>query len=234
MAKIAIVIPTFNEKENISRLIKDILKLNLSCRIVVVDDDSPDGTSRIVKEISQLNKQVELISRTNKRGRGSAVIDGFKEALKDKNIIYFMEMDADFSHDPKDIPRFLNKIKSTDVIIGSRYLEKSQIIDWPLKRLIFSKIANSYAKLILGIPISDYTNGYRCYKREVLEALDFSKINASGYIVLSEMAYEIFRRGFKLTDIPIVFVNRKRGLSNLKFKEITDAFSSVLKIKFKK
>lgn len=234
MDKIAIIIPTYNESGNIERLIKKILSLNLPCQLFIIDDDSPDGTSEIVGTISKKNKNVSLIQRFNKRGRGSAVIDGFKKALEDKDIRYFFEMDADFSHDPRDITRFLEMIKEADVVIGSRYLPQSKIIEWPVKRLIFSKIANTYARLILKIPISDYTNGYRCYKRKVLEALNFSKINASGYIVLSEMAYQIYRKGFKFADIPIVFVNRRRGLSNLRMKEITDAFTSVIKTRFNK
>lgn len=234
MDKIAIIIPTYNESGNIERLIKKILSLNLPCQLFIIDDDSPDGTSEIVRTISKKNKNVNLIQRLNKRGRGSAVIDGFKKALEDKDIRYFFEMDADFSHDPRDIPRFLEMIKEADVVIGSRYLPQSKIVEWPVKRLIFSKIANTYARLILKIPISDYTNGYRCYKRKVLEALNFSKINASGYIVLSEMAYQIYRKGFKFADIPIVFVNRRRGLSNLRMKEITDAFTSVIKARFNK
>lgn len=232
--KLAIVIPTYNERENIGRLIKEILRLNLDIKIIVVDDNSPDKTSETVREISKENKNVHLILRVNKRGRGSAVIDGFKEALKDKKTQYFFEMDADFSHDPHDIPRFLKEIKNNDVVIGSRYLLESKIVDWPIKRKIFSKIANWFARLVLKIPITDYTNGYRCYKRKVLESIDFSKINSPGYIVLSEMAYQIFKLGYKFKDIPIIFVNRRRGLSNLRLKEITSAFTSVLKIRFSK
>jgi len=229
--KIAVVIPTFNEKENIKRLINEISGLNLNVQIFVVDDNSADRTAGEVEEIEKKNKNVKLILRVNKRGRGSAVIDGFKEALKDKKTEYFFEMDADFSHDPNDIPRFLEKIKNYDIVIGSRYLPGSEIINWPIERHIFSAIANFYARLILGVPISDYTNGYRCYKREVLEKIDFNKIKSSGYIVLSEMAYSIKKAGFKFGEIPVVFVNRKRGKSNLRLKEIIEAFTSVLRIR---
>lgn len=229
--KIAIIIPTLNEKENIGRLIGEILKLNLDVKIFVVDDNSPDKTGEIVKKLAEKYKNVKLILRVKKRGRGGAVIDGFSEALKNKEIKYLFEMDADFSHDPKDIPRFLEKIKEVDVVIGSRYLPGSQIINWPLSRHIFSAIANFYARLILGISISDYTNGYRLYKREVLEKIDFKKIKSVGYIVLSEIAYLIKKSGFKFGEIPVVFVNRKRGKSNLKLKEIIEAFTSVIRIR---
>lgn len=229
--KIAIIIPTYNEKQNIEKLVKEILRLNFNIKIIVVDDNSPDKTGEIVKKLTEKYRSVKLILRINKRGRGSAVIDGFKEALKDREIDYFFEMDADFSHNPKDIPRFLEKIKEADVVIGSRYLPNSGIISWPLSRHIFSSIANFYARLILGIPISDYTNGYRCYRRNVLEKIDFKKITATGYIVLSEIAYLIKKAGFKFAEIPVIFVNRKRGKSNLRLKEIIEAFTSVIRIR---
>ncbi|MBU3965153.1 polyprenol monophosphomannose synthase [Patescibacteria group bacterium] len=232
--KIAIIIPTYNEVKNIKKLIEKILKLNLGVRIIIVDDNSPDKTKKVVEEITKKNKDVELILRTNERGRGSAVIEGLKLALKDEGTEYFFEMDADFSHDPKDISRILEKIKHYDVVIGSRYMPSSKIINWSIKRRVFSRFANFYARLILGIPISDYTNGYRCYNRRVLKSLDFSKFKTKGYIVLSEMAYKIHKSGFKFGEIPIVFLNRKRGMSNLKLQEISDALTSVLKIRFSK
>ena len=168
-------------------------------------------------------------------------------------------MDADFSHNPNDIQRLLNKIQDGydqteeaskasdprsiqkaispkakyDMVIGSRYLKNSKILNWGLKRTIFSKFANIYARIILGIPISDYTNGYRCYTAEALKAIEFDKISAAGYIVLSEMSYQLHKKGFRIGEIPITFVNRRRGASNLSRHEITSAFTSVLRLKFK-
>ena len=230
--KIAVIIPTYNEKDNIERLVYELLTLDLKVDVYVVDDNSKDGTAKIVDEIGKKDRRVKLLLRKNKRGRGSAVIDGMKLALEDKGVNYFVEMDADFSHDPKELIKLVGKVEESDVVIGSRYLKDSKIVGWPAKRYVFSRVANFYAKIILGIPISDYTNGYRCYRREVIKAVDYSKIQSKGYIVLSEMAYQIYKKGFKFKDVGIVFVNRQRGASNLKMREIAGAFSSVWRIKF--
>lgn len=230
--KTMVVIPTYNERENIEKLIKEIFCFDRDIKVIVVDDNSPDKTFEVVEKIGKKDKRVKLILRKNKRGRGSAVVDGFKYGLKDKKTKYFFEMDADFSHDPKELGKFFEKIKKADVVIGSRYLKKSKIIGWPLKRHIFSRLANFYAWLILRVPITDYTNGFRCYKRRVLESIDLGKIKSSGYIVLSEMAYKIYRKEFKFAEVAVVFVNRQRGASNLRLEEIVEAFTSVWRIRF--
>lgn len=227
-----VVIPTYNEKDNIPPLIEAILAQGLDFGIIIVDDNSPDGTGEAAEQISKKHPEVMLIHREGKGGRGSACIEGFKKALED-NAEYIFEMDADFSHNPKDIPKFLEKIKECDVVIGSRYLRGSQIVNWGWKRTIFSKLANFYAETILRLKISDYTSGYRCYKRGVLESLSFDEIDATGYIVLSEMAQKIFYKGFEIAEIPITFVNRRRGESNLSLNEIVSAFTSVIKLWWK-
>lgn len=232
---LAIVIPTFNEAENIIKLARSIRKnIKPEDKIIVVDDNSPDGTSQIVKNFARRAKNIYLVSRKNKRGRGSAVIDGFIYASRFSSK-YLIEMDADFSHKPEDIPRLMLAIQNgRDVVIGSRYLKKSKIINWPIKRRIFSKFANLYAKLILQVPISDYTNGFRIYQKDAVKFLLSQKLFSPGYILLSETAYKLKKAGFTFGEIPTVFVNRKRGISNLNFKEIKNAFLGVLQIRFTK
>ena len=231
-SKTAIIIPTYNEKDNIRKLIQTIFGISNDMTIIVVDDNSPDKTGEIADALTKKYKNLKIIHRTKKNGRGGACIEGFKRAL-DEGFEYIFEMDADFSHDPIDIPRLLTKVlEGNDMVIGSRYLKGSKILNWGLKRTIFSKFANIYARVILGIPIHDYTNGYRCYTRKTLEAIDFDRIEASGYIVLSEMSYQLHKKHFKISEIPITFVNRKRGISNLSIHEITSAFTSVIKLRW--
>ena len=230
---LVVVIPTYNEADNIEYLIKNV-KNNISPHdhVVIVDDDSPDKTGRIAKNLKVKFKNLHVIIRKGKNGRGSAVIDGFKYAL-DLKPTYFVEMDADFSHKPEDIPR-LRKLmaKNVGMVIGSRYMRGSRIQNWPLKRKIFSHLANLYAKTILQIPISDYTNGFRLYSKNALEFLLSQDLKTKGYIVLSETAYKLHRAGFKFEEIPIVFINRKRGVSNVNRSEIKNAFFGVLKIRW--
>lgn len=233
MERTLVVIPTFNERENIARLL-DVLVGEHSVDVLVVDDGSPDGTALAVEDCSKnAGGRVKLLKRLGKGGRGSAVLDGFQRGLQEGYEI-FIEMDADFSHNPSELPLFFQALKNADIVIGSRYLPGSRIYEWGMKRTIFSKLANIYARAVLRIPISDYTNGYRAYTRKAIEALDFSDIDAKGYVVLSEVAYELHRKGFKITEVPTVFVNRRRGLSNLTSHEIKEAFLSVLRIRFKK
>ncbi|MBU1019237.1 MAG: polyprenol monophosphomannose synthase [Patescibacteria group bacterium] len=230
--KTAIIIPTYNEKENIRKLIQTIFGISQELTIIVVDDNSPDKTGEIVDALTKKYKTLQIIHRKEKNGRGGACVAGFKKALEEK-FEYIFEMDSDFSHDPVDIPKMLDKIQDGyEMVIGSRYLKGSKIVNWGLKRTIFSKFANIYARVILRIPISDYTNGYRVYTRKALKAINCERIEAVGYIVLSEMAYQLHRQGFKIGEIPIIFVNRERGISNLSIKEITSAFTTVLRIKW--
>jgi dolichol-phosphate mannosyltransferase len=226
-----IVIPSYNEKGNIERLIVELFNLPHSLDILVVDDDSPDGTGKLVAKIAEEEPRLKIIHREGKGGRGSATLDGFRYGLSQGGkYAYIMEMDADFSHSPTDLPRLVTRVKEYDVVIGSRYLPESRVINWGLARTIFSHLANFYARSILSIPISDYTNGYRIYRREALAALDFDRIEEKGYIVLSETAYQLHLLGFHIDEVPITFVNRQRGESNLTFKEIYSAFFTVLRL----
>lgn len=234
MNRSIIVVPTYNEKENIAALIKSILSHMPKSTVLIVDDNSPDGTADIVKKLTK-DIRIKLIVRKKKKGRGSAVLEGFKWAYKRGNFDYFFELDADFSHDPADLPKFLAKLKAGhDVVIGSRYMPDSQIHNWGAARKFFSKYANKYAKFFLKIPIIDFTNGYRAYKKDTVTFFLFRKMITSGYIVLSEFIYIAHLNGKKIGKLPIVFVNRKRGESNLGLKEILTAMYGVMKLRVKR
>jgi glycosyltransferase involved in cell wall biosynthesis len=232
--KTLIIIPTFNEAENIGRLTQRLMGMDESIHVLVVDDASPDGTADIVKaQGAASGGRLNILKRTGKGGRGSAVLEGFRIGLTQGYELLF-EMDADFSHNPEEIPSFLRKIdEGYDMVLGSRYLPESKIFDWGPKRTFFSKWANVYARAVLGIPITDYTNGYRCYTRKAVEALDMGTIEAKGYVVLSEVAYQLYRKGLRIGEVPTIFVNRRRGISNLGWHEIKEAFLSVLRIRWK-
>lgn len=230
MSDTLVIIPSYNEKENIVSLINALLALPQNLDVLIVDDSS-DGTSDEVRTRQNGEPRLHLIARGGKGGRGSAVIEGFKYALSnDYRLI--VEMDADFSHDPKELPELLKLSGPNTLVIGSRYLPQSSIVNWPRSRRIFSRCANFYAGVILGIGIHDYTNGYRVYARDVLEKLDTGNIKSRGYIVLSEIAYQLFRKGVKFAEVPTVFVNRARGQSSFSLKEAREAFLSVLRIRF--
>lgn len=230
--KTLIIIPTFNERENIVQLIDRLLELYPQVDVFVVDDSSKDGTADAVREAQQRHgERLQLLVRSGKGGRGSAVLEGMLRALAGP-YEYAMEMDADFSHRPEEVASLLEKIRDCDCVIGSRYLPGSEIRDWGWKRTIFSHLANFFAKSVLRIPISDYTNGFRCYTRPALEAIELRNIDAKGYVVLSEVAYQLHEKGFRFGEIPTLFVNRRRGVSNLGFHEINEALFSVLRIRW--
>ena len=219
----AVVVPTYNERGNITSLGEAITSLGDQFQVIIVDDNSPDGTGDVADSLASRIESVEVIHRKGKGGRGSACIAGFGRALQQPEFSYFIEMDADFSHDPADIPRLVSEMSDHDVVIGSRYISGSKIINWGIQRRIFSHLANAFTRLLLGIPMHDYTNGYRCYSRHALESIDLDRIEAHGYIVLSEMAYQLHQKGMRFAEIPIVFVNRRRGKSNTSLREIMDA-----------
>ena len=228
-----IIIPTYNEAFNIVRLIDLILNQQgeeYKFDILVVDDNSPDGTSKLIADHQNFERNVFLIRRKKKEGRGSAVLEGFQFALKKGDYEQVIEMDGDFSHDPTELGKLLKKNQENDVTVGSRYLKNSKIIGWSLKRIIFSRLANFYARRVLRIPLQDYTNGYRCYKIDLLKVLDFSKIRSAGHILLSEIAYRFYLEGAKFCEIPTIFVNRRRGNSNVGFHEIKEAFFAIPRI----
>lgn len=234
MNTIAIIIPTYNARKEIVDSIYSIKKILPEALILIVDDSSPDGTSEIVKTTFQKDKHVKLLIRKGKGGRGSAVIDGFKEALKNKSFDYFIEMDADLCHNPKYIPEFIKKNKTADIIIASKYLPGSTIKGLTMKRKVMSKLMNFGARIILQVPITDYTNGYRCYNRKVVEFLVKQKFRSRGFVVLSEIVFRSYKKRFTFAEIPFDFKQVSQGATNLDFKEITEAILTLVRLRFEK
>ena len=230
MYKTLIIIPSWNEKENISSLIDALFGLPIGADVLVVDDSS-DGTADVIRKKQETQPRLALIQREKKSGRGTAVLEGFRYALS-RDYRRIVEMDTDFSHDPKELPTLLAVSGDNKLVIGSRYLKTSRILNWPLSRRIFSRCANYYANLVLGIGIHDYTNGYRVYGREALEKLNIGNIKSGGFIVLSEIAYQLFRKGVSFVEVPTIFVNRERGVSSFSLIEAREAFLTVLRIRF--
>ncbi|UCE04353.1 MAG: polyprenol monophosphomannose synthase [bacterium] len=229
--KAIIIIPTYNEAQNIEHLIERILFQGIqNLDILVVDDNSPDGTAAIVEKISQSEPKVHLLKRPGKAGLGTAYVAGFKYALE-RDYDYVFEMDADFSHDPDEIPNFLQAIKKYDLVIGSRYKCGVNVVNWPLTRLVLSVGANKYTQIITGLPVKDCTGGYKCFRREVLKAIDLDKIDSDGYSFQIEMNFKAWKKGFKIGEIPIVFTDREAGSSKMSKKIIREAVWMVWKLK---
>lgn len=223
--KIMVVIPTYNERENIGQLIDQIMRLKYDIHVLVVDDNSPDGTGDEVRQIARRNDRVHLFQRTVKSGLGSAYVAGFKHLLTEyKDIDYIIQMDADLSHQPEYIDKFMEKIGDCDVISGSRYLNgRINVINWPLSRLCLSILANRYVRFITGLRLSDITTGYRCYRRKVLEDINLEYIASRGYSFTVEMLYRAYIKGFRLTEIPIVFTDRNKGRSKMGRRDIMES-----------
>ncbi len=229
--KAIIVIPTYNEAQNIQQLIDRILVQGIrNLNILVVDDNSPDGTAEIVERIAKSESNIHLIKRPAKAGLGTAYVTGFKYAME-HHYDYIFEMDADFSHDPDEIPNFLETIKICDLVVGSRYKCGVNVINWPLSRLVLSVGANKYTQIITGLPIKDCTGGFKCFRREVLEAIDLDKIDSDGYSFQIEMNFKAWRKGFKICEIPIIFTDREAGSSKMSKKIIREAIWIVWKLK---
>jgi len=231
--KTYVMVPTYNEAENIKDLVEQILKLNIKdLSVVVVDDNSPDGTAGIVKNIK--NKNVSVIVRTSIKGRGIAMVDGFRKAIQDK-ADYIIEMDADFSHDPKYIPKLLEKMDEYDVCLGSRFVndneEKGGQVGRGIVRRTITNCANFYIRTMFGVKIRDCNSGFRCFKRKVLEDIGVDNMKAIGPAIVQELLYKSARKGFKIGEIPIVFVDRQRGKSKLGMKELIKGYTTVLKLR---
>ncbi|MBL7147604.1 MAG: polyprenol monophosphomannose synthase [Nanoarchaeota archaeon] len=225
------MIPTYNEKENIANLINEILKLNIkNLHIVVVDDYSPDGTWKIIEQISKNKKNVHLLLRKTKRGRGYAGKDGFIYCLKNKADI-IIEMDADFSHNPKYIPLMLKEIKNYDIVLGSRRVKGAQEVGRSFIRKTITYLANLYIRLMLGLKVKDCNSGFRCFKREVLEKIKPEKIKSKGPAIVQEVLFKAHLKGFKIKEIPIIFVNRTKGKSKLRIPQLASGYWIVLKLK---
>lgn len=232
--KILVIIPTYNEKENIENLLNQVLAAALQIDILVVDDNSPDGTARIVKNYQKTNPKVLLIERPKKMGLGSAYILGFKAALE-KNYDLVFGMDADFSHDPAYLPQFIKEAQNFDLVIGSRYLHgEIRVVNWPLSRLFISLAANWYVRLITGLPIYDSTSGFKCFRRRVLETIDLNKIISDGYSFQVEMNFWVYQNNFKIKEIPIIFNDRIAGKSKLDRRSVWEMFWLVWKLRLMK
>ncbi|OIO18450.1 MAG: hypothetical protein AUJ23_03670 [Candidatus Magasanikbacteria bacterium CG1_02_32_51] len=230
--KTIIIIPTYNEKENIEKLINKIFALQISgLEILVVDDNSPDGTAQIVKKL-QNKYPLHILERANKLGIGSAYIDGFKKALElQANFVF--EMDADFSHDPDDIPKMLEVAQKYDLVIGSRKIKDGKIIGWGFVRKIMSNGAMWLSRILLDLKVKDVTAGFRCFNAKVLKALNLDEINSNGYAFQEELLYKTQQAGFTITEIPVTFIDRREGKSKLSKKDILEFFLIIFKLKFK-
>ena len=230
-----IIIPTYNEKENIEKIILKVFSLDIDFDILIVDDGSPDGTADIVKKIQKsYSKNLHIVERTGKLGLGTAYIYGFKWALKN-NYDYIFEMDADFSHDPDDLIRLYKACheEKGDVAIGSRYIKGVNIVNWPMSRLLMSFFASKYVKIITGMPIHDSTAGFKCYKRSVLEKITLEKIQFVGYAFQIEMKFTAWKYGFNVVEVPVIFTDRQEGASKMSGGIFFEAFFGVMQMKIK-
>ena len=232
MKRCLVIIPTFNEADNLPRLLPIILSLGSHFNILIVDDNSPDGTAKLVKEMQKSEERIHLIERPGKMGLGTAYVAGFKFALAN-GFDYIFEMDADFSHDPAELPRLLAKAEEYDLVIGSRYIEGVNVVNWPMKRLLLSYFANIYTRVITGMPVRDATGGFKCFRRKVLESIDLDAIHSNGYSFQIEMSYKSWRKGFRVCEIPIVFVDRRIGVSKMSKKIVYEAVWMVWRLKIR-
>ena len=230
--KTLIITPTYNELENIGRLIPDLLEKYDNLDVLVVDDNSPDGTGKYVEEITGQNQRVKLIKRDNKLGLGTAYIAGFKYALQ-HDYDYVFEMDADYSHDPVEIKNFLEAVKQYDLVLGSRYVRGVNVINWPMRRLLLSYFANKYTRFITGMPIHDATGGFKCFRRKVLESINLDQVSSNGYAFQIEMTFKAWKKGFKVGEIPIIFVDRVKGRSKMSKKIVREAIFMVWKLRIR-
>ncbi|MDB2675310.1 polyprenol monophosphomannose synthase [Flavobacteriales bacterium] len=234
MSDSLVIIPTFNEKENIERIIRKVFSFEKAFDILIVDDGSPDGTAQIVKSLQNEFKGLNIEERTGKLGLGTAYIHGFKWALK-KDYNFIFEMDADFSHDPNDLLRLYEACndKNNDLAIGSRYTNGVNIVNWPMSRLLMSFFASKYVKFITGLPVNDSTAGFICYRRSVLETIDLDKIQFVGYAFQIEMKFKTWKSGFDIMEVPVVFTDRKEGYSKMDTSIFFEAFIGVIQMKIR-
>ena len=232
MGRSVIIIPTYNEKENIAKMIEKVFSINDDFHLLIIDDNSPDGTSGIVESfIMKYPERLHIVKREGKLGLGTAYIVGFEWALKN-NYEYVFEMDADFSHNPEDLVNLYNAcLNGADVAIGSRYKSGVNVVNWPMGRVLMSYFASKYVRFITGLPICDTTAGFKCYTRKVLQSMDFSKIKFKGYAFQIEMKFTAWKMGFSLVEVPIVFTDRKEGKSKMSGGIFNEAFWGVIKLK---
>jgi len=227
-----IIFPTYNERDNIETIVHAVLPLDPRIHVLIVDDNSPDGTGRIADRLSQQEEKVHVLHRQAKEGLGRAYIAGFKWAIEHK-YDYIFEMDADFSHGPEYIKTFLKEIRDHDLVIGSRYISGVNVINWPMSRLLLSYFANMYTRIITGMPIRDATGGYKCFRREVLESINLDSVHSSGYSFQIEMNMRVWKKGFRIKEIPIVFIDRIAGNSKMSKRIMREAIWMVWWLRIK-
>ena len=227
-----VIIPTYNEHENLPRIVPQILEQDPRLEVLVVDDSSPDGTGELAEALAQAEPRVHVLHRTGKLGLGTAYVAGFRWALEHR-YDYVYEMDADFSHDPEHLPDFLAQIHDADLVIGSRYLDKRvTVVNWPMTRLLLSYFANVYARWVTGLKLWDSTGGFKCYRRRVLEAVDLDRVRSNGYSFQIEMSFRAWRKGFRLKEISILFTDRSHGQSKMSRGIIWEAVWMVWRLRW--
>jgi len=227
-----VIIPTYNEATNLPQLVPQVLGQDPAIDVLVVDDNSPDGTGRLADEMASGNGRVHVIHRPGKQGLGRAYVAGFQWALRE-GYDYIFEMDADFSHDPKYLPAFLEAIRNADVVLGSRYLRgRASVVNWPIGRLVLSYLANIYARVVTGLQVSDATGGFKSFRRRVLEAIDLEKVRSNGYAFQIEMSFRAWRKKFRIVEIPIVFTDRTDGASKMSPAIVREAVWLVWRLRF--
>ena len=227
-----VIVPTYNERENIRRLIDTVLVQDARIDMLIVDDGSPDGTGALVDEIVAVNDRVHVLHREQKLGLGTAYIAGFRWALA-RDYTLILEMDADFSHDPIHLPQFLRAVEDADMVLGSRYQQgRVTVVNWPIARLILSYCANIYARAVTGLPVWDATGGFKCFRRSVLEAIDLDGVRSNGYAFQIEMSFRAWKRNFRIAEIPIVFVDRTEGTSKMSKSIVREAVWMVWRLRW--
>ena len=227
-----VVVPTYNESANLPLIVPEILAQDARLHVLVVDDNSPDGTGELADRLVAADPRVQVLHRPGKGGLGKAYLAGFRWALeRDYELVF--EMDADFSHDPKFLGKFLQAVEEADLVIGSRYKTGVNVINWPISRLLLSLGANQYARWITGLPIMDSTGGFKCFRRRVLEAIDFERVRSNGYAFQIEMSFRAWKKGFRLVEIPIVFTDRVEGQSKMNKRIVREAIWMVWWLRLK-
>ena len=228
--KCIVVIGTYNEAENVPSLLPDILNLGPEYEAIVVDDNSPDGTGRIVSQIAVNKPRIHLVERPARLGYGTAYLEGFRTAL-DLGADYIVQMDADYSHNPRDIPRLVEAAEDADMVIGSRYVRGGHTSDWPLRRRLISRTASLVARLLLGLPIRDCTGGFKCFRRSTLQSIDFAVIRSRGFASSYEINYICHRSGKRLREVPIRFIDRRAGESKLSWRIVVEALFAIIRLR---
>ncbi|MGA7829243.1 MAG: polyprenol monophosphomannose synthase [Geobacteraceae bacterium] len=228
--KVLVVIPTYNECDNIIRIVPEVLAQDSRISVLVVDDNSPDGTGDVVEKMSKSDPRILVLRRAGKLGLGSAYREGFRIALKE-GASFIVEMDADFSHDPKSLPDLLKQAEFHDLVIGSRYMTGVSVVNWPIRRLLLSYCASIYTRMITGLKVSDCTSGFKCFRREVLESINLDRVCSDGYSFQIEMNFRCMEKGFRIGEVPIIFIDRHAGTSKMSKKIVREAVLMVWKLR---